>query len=408
MHLLAASPGGFTDEEGIIDLDQTPSDVVFLSAADSQLSLLSCVIQHNPPSFSIRLANWMNLTKPAAFDLFEHKVLEQSKVVIISLLGGVNYFTPGVERLIAWQKQDSTRTLIMIAGDDNDDEALFKLNTTPSSNNIEAAYLIWRYIREGGQSNINLCFNFIKQYCIDHQSFENCDTPQAKKTPNAFLYAPTLGQSNITQWQKNSTHKDTAIFIFYKSHVQNAHTQMFDDFIHQCAKQHLNILPIAITSLKDAFSLLLINELIEQSNAKIILNATGFCSHIENNQSLFINDLPVLQLILASSDEQTWQDSNIGLFGRDLAMQVVLPEMDGRIITRSLSFKQSDVYDKQAQLDVIQYQLHTERATFIIELAKKWIKLGEKKNQENTTMKRRRRKKGGGGKRRVRRRASSS
>ncbi|MCJ8313624.1 MAG: cobaltochelatase subunit CobN [Saccharospirillaceae bacterium] len=399
MHLLAASPGGFTDEEGIIDLDQTPCDVVFLSAADSQLALLSSVIQHTPPEFSIRLANWMNLSKPAAFDLYEHKVLEQSKVVIISLLGGVNYFTYGVERLLAWQKQDDSRTLIMIAGDDNDDEVLFKLNTTASTNNIEAAYLIWRYIREGGQDNINFCFNFIKQYCIDHNSFENCATPSATKTPNAFLYLPSIhskteqsnkelsntGQSNISTWQQSSfnlNNQQTAIFIFYKSHVQNAHTQMFDDFINLCAKQHLNILPIAITSLKDSFSLLLINELIEQSDAKIILNATGFCSHIENNQSLFINDLPVLQLILASSDERTWQDSNIGLFGRDLAMQVVLPEMDGRIITRSLSFKQNDIYDEITQLNVIQYQLHFERATFIIELAKKWIMLGETKNQD--------------------------
>jgi cobaltochelatase CobN len=41
MHLLAAKPGGFVDEEGIVDLAQTPGDIVVLSAADSTLAALS-------------------------------------------------------------------------------------------------------------------------------------------------------------------------------------------------------------------------------------------------------------------------------------------------------------------------------------------------------------------------------
>ncbi|BCE01207.1 cobaltochelatase subunit CobN [Marinicellulosiphila megalodicopiae] len=383
MHLLAASPGGFTDEEGIIDLDQSPADVVILSAADSQLSLLSAGINSFKPNFSLRLANWMNLTKPAAFDLYEHKVLDQSKVVIISLLGGVNYFTYGIERLQNWalslQHKNKNRTLIIIAGDDQDDPALFELNGQHKS----AAYLIWRYIREGGVDNIHNCYTFIEQYCVNNQSFELCSTPQAKQTPNAFIYNKQLIQTHVKHWQAQiNKQAPTAIFIFYKSHVLNAHTKMFDAFIETANNTNLNILPIAITSLKDNFSLLLINELIEQTNAKIVLNATGFCSHIENNESLFVNNLPVLQLILSSSDSQTWKDSNIGLFGRDLAMQVVLPEMDGRIITRSLSFKENNHFDETTQLNIVHYQLHQERATFIIELAKKWIELGDTQNQD--------------------------
>ena len=41
MHLLAAQPGGFVEEEGIIDLGQDPAKVVILAAADTSLAMLA-------------------------------------------------------------------------------------------------------------------------------------------------------------------------------------------------------------------------------------------------------------------------------------------------------------------------------------------------------------------------------
>lgn len=98
MHLLAAKPGGFVDDEGIVDLGQTPADIVILAAADSVLGALGNGLdqltatlakegQDNTGLPSVRLANWMQLVKPAAYDLYEHKVLEHAKVVVVSLLG---------------------------------------------------------------------------------------------------------------------------------------------------------------------------------------------------------------------------------------------------------------------------------------------------------------------------------
>ena len=61
MHLFAAKPGGFVDDEGIIDLEQSPADIVILSAADSSLSALANAAKNLPESFpSIRLANWLH------------------------------------------------------------------------------------------------------------------------------------------------------------------------------------------------------------------------------------------------------------------------------------------------------------------------------------------------------------
>jgi len=95
MHLLAAKPGGFCDEEGIIDLQQTPADVIILSAQDTLINILADTAKHyfdsisvpnEQPDFTLRLANILHLTKPAAFDLYFESVLKHAKLIIVSLL----------------------------------------------------------------------------------------------------------------------------------------------------------------------------------------------------------------------------------------------------------------------------------------------------------------------------------
>ena len=41
MHLLAATPGAISDGSEPVDLGQTPADIVFISAADTELAALS-------------------------------------------------------------------------------------------------------------------------------------------------------------------------------------------------------------------------------------------------------------------------------------------------------------------------------------------------------------------------------
>jgi len=120
MHLLAAKPGGFSDDEGIIDLQQTPADVVILSAQDTLINILADTASHSDLfalPFTLRLANILHLTKPAAFDLYFESVLKHAKVIIVSLLGGENYWPYGIEQLRAHQDVSDCR-IIFVPGDD--------------------------------------------------------------------------------------------------------------------------------------------------------------------------------------------------------------------------------------------------------------------------------------------------
>ena len=97
-------------------------------------------------------------------------------------------------------------------------------------------------------------------------------------------------------------------------------------------------------------------------------------------QSPFSRPVPVLQLVLSSSTENDWQDYKQGLRSRDIAMQVVLPEMDGRILTRAVSFKAEAFISERCEISIVRYELNKERAAFAVELAKRYLQLSEKNN----------------------------
>jgi len=424
MHLFAARPGGFVDDEGIIDLNQTPADIVILSAADSNLSALAHAVESLPDNFpSIRLANWSHLLKPAAFDLYQDKVLDQAKVVVLSLLGGQGYWEYGYERLLEWARKGASggRQLIMVPGDDTPDEALLGASTVPR----EHSRRVWRYLRESGIHNAHQLFNFLATEYFDYlgswlepRSWPTCsiyipqDTSQAgaPRPPHTLHESLDWWQSrwqvqdqvqnqvqckSMRQSQTDRTlRQDRAVvlLLFYRSHLQSANTQMFDDLIEQIEAQGLRPLPVSVASLKDESTLAQLNALIATTDAILIINTTGFAINRVSSPDLaseptefyspFEKPLPVLQLILSSTTEEDWEQYTQGLRSRDIAMQVVLPEMDGRIITRAVSFKAESYYSERCETAIVRYVLHSERARFISELAKRYCLLADKPNKD--------------------------
>jgi len=415
MHLFAAKPGGFVDDEGIIDLEQSPADIVILSAADSSLSALVGAANTLPDDFpSIRLVNWMHLRKPAAFDLYQDKVLDNSTVVVVSLLGGHSYWEYGFERLQSWAAEGLNRTLIIVPGDDTEDSELFSASTVSAAEVTR----IWRFLREGGLDNSEHLFKCLaSEYVLPNASASEAEVfpwhePQA--LPKSLIYLPShvstetkkeLG-ATLNEWQQwvpsleqSSNQKDAAvcIVVFYRSHLQNANTAMFDDLIACLQAEGLRPLPVAISSLKDTQSLALINHLIQATQATLVLNTTGFASQSASLagtefsaameagpsqfQSPFVNNVPVIQAMLSSTVEDDWAASTQGLNSRDLAMQVVLPEMDGRIISRAISFKTEDKFNQRCETTVVRYALHQERAQWLAGLVRSYSELSLKPNK---------------------------
>jgi cobaltochelatase CobN len=84
---------------------------------------------------------------------------------------------------------------------------------------------------------------------------------------------------------------------------------------------------------------------------------------------------PVLQLVLAGTTEASWRESARGLSPRDLTMNVVLPEVDGRILTRAIGFKAETAGPAGTQAE---HRPLLDRVAFVARQAKAWIDLARK------------------------------
>ena len=379
MHLLNTSPGGFVDDnDGIARIDQTPADIVILSAADTELALLANELPDNYPS--VRLANILHLRQPASVDLYIDDVLQHATLIIASILGGEAYWPYGTEQLVALAKEKQIQ-LVLIPGDDQADSVL----TNQSTTNTEDAHLIWRYLREGSQKNIHSLYAFIGQRFFGRTA----PFHQPQVLPRASLYHPENPICDLADWQKQWLPAQTvAVIIFYRAHLQSGNTTVIDSLIKALQQQGLNPLPIALASLKESVCMDVLTALLEKTNAGIILNTTAFAiasvdtAIDENYRNPLPTNAPVLQVILSGSNRDFWESSTLGLQPRDLAMNVSLPEVDGRIISRAVSFKGLAQYHKKTEVDVAHYQPDENRCDFVAKLAQRWVRLTKKPNEE--------------------------
>ena len=147
MHLLNAQPGSIDDNEPI-DLKQTPADIVFISAADTELAGLSeARAEHTAPP-TLRLANLTHLQHPMSVDMHIEQCAIKSKLVIARCLGGTSYWKYGLEQYAIHLGQAGI-PLAALPGDDKPDENLWRLSTISR----EDWENLWAYMVEGGPEN---------------------------------------------------------------------------------------------------------------------------------------------------------------------------------------------------------------------------------------------------------------
>ncbi|MEQ9642842.1 MAG: cobaltochelatase subunit CobN [Alphaproteobacteria bacterium] len=92
-------------------------------------------------------------------------------------------------------------------------------------------------------------------------------------------------------------------------------------------------------------------------------------------QSSLFADCPVLQVVFSGGTRETWADNTAGLSARDIAMHVALPEVDGRLLTRAVSFKAEAAFDDVTQCAIVRPQAEPDRVAFVAALAANWARL---------------------------------
>lgn len=378
MHLLAAIPGGPADEGEAVDLGQSPADVVFLSAADSEISAIAGAYAdltgRGERMPSLRAANILQLRHNLSVDIYVDTVIAEAKLVILRLLGGVSYWPYGVEQIVETCRRQNI-ALAVLPGDDKPDLELDGLSTIPT----ERCHRLWQYCVQGGPRNMR----DLLAYAADCLEQPGPTWGEPRPMLRAGLYWPGIDNPDLAALQAAWVHgAPVAAIVFYRALMQAGTLAPVDALIEALGRYGLNALPLYVQSLKDPVVAETVAELLAESAASVVLNCTGFAvSQPGARRSPTPFDAvagPVLQVVLAGSNEQTWRSGSTGLPSRDVAMNVSLPEVDGRILSRAVAFKSESHFDATVQASIVRHEVVPDRVDFVAALAAAWQRLAAK------------------------------
>ncbi len=359
MHLLKGQPRTITGEAEPVDLGQSPGDIVILSAADTEISGLAAARRALGAEFpSVRLANWMALAHPYSVDLYGESVLQRAKLVVIRLLGGASYWRYGLDEAMRISRANGAR-LVVIPGDATWDASL------AAHGNVEEAQArkLWAYLVEGGSENLADALRFCA-WLIG----KGDEPDEARALPSAGLYA-----------RPNESAHPTAAIVFYRALMQAGQTEPVDALCAALRERGLSPLPIFVSSLKAKEDAAFVAATFADHEPAVVLNATSFALSQPGAEFagtvLDGGERPVIQVTFAGISEEAWAGSTRGLAPTDLTMNVVLPEVDGRIISRAVSFKEAGELDPLTECRPVRYKPKADRIAFVAELAARWARL---------------------------------
>src|SRR4026207_152487 len=150
MHLLTSTSASIDDLVEAVDLRQSPGDIVILSSPNTDRSGLAAAWAAQRDVLpTVRLANLRDLRHPVSVDLWLDTVGRHAKVVVVRLLGGLDWWRYGVERLSSLARESSL-ALAVLPGEDRDDPRLAEASTL-AEHELDA---LLRFFREGGPGNL--------------------------------------------------------------------------------------------------------------------------------------------------------------------------------------------------------------------------------------------------------------
>lgn len=374
MHRINATSVGLNNSEGVVFFEQTPAPLVFITAADTDIQTLAAAFPKLPSTFpALRVANLLQLQNQINIDTYAEQVLEYAQVIILRLLGGRSYWSYGLEVVQEIVERNGT-TLIVMPGDDAIDPDLITFSTPT----VTAVNQVWQYFREGGVENIVNALKYITDICLS-TSF---NPPSPQVVPRVGLYSPpspTFVQTRLIA----SLQLPKVGIIFYRAHYLAGNTKVIDALCEALAKRNLKAVPLFVSSLRDGDVQAELIEFFQPKDSEqvaLLLNTTSFSlarldtetPQLELWQKL---DVPVLQVILSGGSVEQWESQFQGLSPRDMAMNVALPEVDGRIISRAVSFKAVQTRNANLETDVVVYEAIASRISFVADLAANWVRL---------------------------------
>jgi cobaltochelatase CobN len=371
MHVIFRETHGMEENAVPQDLGQQPADLVVLSFSDSDLGAFAAA-WHGAADVdmpTLRLANLSALMHPLSVDTYVERTLSGAKAILIRLIGGTPYWSYGLQQVEALAREHRI-ALAVLPGDGRPDERLDAVSTLP----VPVLRELARLCDIGGERAAWAALVELARAArlVDMPALTSEPLPEAGGWhPEHGVVCPEAFARNLT--------RPLVLLVFYRSYLTAHDLDPFAVLHAAFERQGFDTLSIFVPSLKAPQVRDQVDHWVRGLAPVAIINATAFSARGEGiDTPLDGTGVPVFQLALATSGRAAWASASRGLSPADLAMHVVLPELDGRVFAGVASFKEAGTRDPALEFSRSLHCADPHRIEAIVARVAGWIALAQK------------------------------
>ena len=367
MHVVFRESHGLEETDTPRDLGQSPADLVVLSFSDSDLGAFAAgYARARAQGFepSVRLANLVALKHPLSVDTYAEQTLAGARAVLVKLIGGESYWPYGLATLR--EMADTTgMALAVLPADGRPDARLDEISTLPVSTLRRLQHLC----DAGGAIAAHAA---LAQLALAAGLYSGPVLGE-KTVPDFGYYHPDTGVLRACDVPE----KPLVLVSFYRSYLTAADTEPVDALIRVLEAKGFAAIGVFAASLKSPAAAQWLRHEATRLAPAAIINATAFSAQGADGAAspLNMSGCPVFQVALSTAQRKEWALAERGLSPADLAMHVVLPEVDGRIFAGVASFKQPGRRDPDLQYSRFAHRADAGRVTAVVDRVVAWHRL---------------------------------
>ena len=365
MHVIFRESHGLEETDTPTDLGQDPADLVVLSFSDSDLGAFAAGWHRAAGGLPmLRLANIVALRHPLSVDTYVERTLSGAKGILIRLIGGESYWPYGLA-----QVQDLCRrngiALAILPADGREDARLDELSTLP----VSTLRRLQALCDAGGAVAAQAA---LQQMALAAGLYAG-PVIGDKTVPPFGWYLPGKGVVPAPV----AGERPLIVVSFYRSYLTSADTDPVDALIAAFGARGFTAIGAYAASLKDPAAAGWLRAELARLTPAAIVNATAFSAKGSDGSAspLDATGCPVIQVALSTARKKDWVAAERGLSPADLAMHVVLPEVDGRIFAGVASFKSPGARDPDLQYSRFAHRADTARIAAVADRVAGWHRL---------------------------------
>ncbi|RAP42146.1 cobaltochelatase subunit CobN [Rhodovulum viride] len=369
MHVVFRESHGLEETAVPTDLGQDPADLAVLSFSDSDLGAFAAGWHRGggPEGRmpTLRLANLAALIHPLSVDTYAERTLSGAKGILIRLIGGRAYWEYGLTQIGALARAHGI-ALAVLPADGRPDPRLDAASTLPVSTLRRLSELC----DEGGAVAAQAA---LAQLALAAGLYA-APVIGTKTVPEMGAWSPEGGA--VPAPDLSPVDAPRIVLTFYRAYVTAADLGPVEALFDAFRARGCAVTGLFVPSLKAPEAARWLADQLRALSPAAIVNATAFSGKGEDGSSaLDAAGVPVFQVALSAAPETAWAEAERGLSPADLAMHVVLPEVDGRIFAGVASFKEAGTRDPHLQFARIAHRAHPGRIAAIADRVMAWTGL---------------------------------